>query len=133
MRDEELPALPKQRIATVNRITNETAISVRINLDTQSPITIKTGIGFYDHMLEQVAKHGGFSLELECDGDLEIDPHHTIEDCAIALGQALKKALGDKRGIVRYGFTVPMDEALAQATIDLSGRFYLKFWIHLKN
>lgn len=127
MGGETLPEPPKQRVAFVNRITKETSISVKINLDEQSPITLKTGIGFYDHMLEQVAKHGGFSLALECDGDLEIDPHHTIEDCAITLGQALKEALGDKRGIGRYGFTVPMDEALAQAAIDLSSRFYLKF------
>ena len=127
MHNEELPTLPKQRIVTVNRSTNETAISVCVNLDAESPVVVNTGIGFYNHMLEQVAKHGGFSLELECKGDLEIDPHHTIEDCAILLGQAIKEALGDKRGIGRYGFTVPMDEALAQVVIDLSGRFYLKF------
>lgn len=117
----------RDRTSSVTRNTNETKISVAVNLDQLSPIKISTGVGFYDHMLEQIAKHGGFSLVLECDGDLEIDPHHTIEDCAIALGQALTEALGDKRGIGRYGFALPMDEADAQALLDLSGRYYLKF------
>ncbi len=126
LRGEEIKKT-KDRMAKIIRNTNETKISVAVNLDKTAPIKISTGVGFYDHMMEQIAKHGGFSLILECDGDLEIDPHHTIEDCAIALGQALIKALGDKRGIGRYGFSLPMDEANATALLDLSGRYFLKF------
>ena len=87
-----------------------------MNLDCAEPVAITTGIGFYDHMLEQIAKHGGFSLELECEGDLEVDDHHTIEDTAICLGDALRRALGNKLGIGRYGFVVPMDESEARAS-----------------
>jgi len=115
------------RRAEVTRDTKETQIALAIDLDAAAPRKVATGVPFYDHMLDQVAAHGGFSLVLSCDGDTEIDAHHSIEDCAIALGAALKQALGDKRGIGRYGFALPMDEAEAQVLIDLSGRPFVRF------
>jgi len=118
---------PGARVGTVQRTTRETSIKADVNLDAAAPLAANTGIGFYDHMLEQVAKHGGFSLDLQCDGDLFVDEHHTIEDTALCIGEALKIALGDKRGIARYGFLLPMDESEARVSLDLSGRPFCNF------
>ena len=115
------------RRAAIERHTNETRIAVAVDLDCPGEPVVKTGLGFFDHMLEQLGKHGGFALALSCGGDIAVDEHHTVEDCALALGEALRDALGDKRGIGRYGFTVPMDETLASAALDLSGRAYFVF------
>jgi len=115
------------RRGSISRRTKETQIDVCVDLGRTAPVAITTGIGFFDHMLEQIARHGGFALELDCRGDLGVDEHHTVEDCALALGQALRAALGDKTGIARFGFLLPMDESLAQVAIDLSGRPYAVF------
>ncbi|MEX0723346.1 MAG: imidazoleglycerol-phosphate dehydratase HisB [Gracilimonas sp.] len=115
------------RKASIQRKTNETDISININLDGTGEADISTGLKFFDHMLDQIARHGLVDLALKCDGDLEVDEHHTIEDVAIALGEVITQALGNKKGIERYGFVLPMDEAQATVALDLSGRPYLVF------
>jgi imidazoleglycerol-phosphate dehydratase len=111
------------RVADVTRNTNETKIRVAVNLDGSGRSKLNTGIGFFDHMLDQIARHGLIDLEIECQGDLHIDGHHTVEDVGITLGQAFAKAVGDKKGIRRYGHAyVPLDEALSRVVIDFSGR-----------
>ena len=117
-----------ERIAQIQRKTKETDIQVKLNLDGSGNSVINTGIGFFNHMLEGFSKHGFFDLNLNCEGDLAVDCHHTIEDCGIVLGNAIREALGDKSGIKRFGSCIlPMDESLVLCAIDLSGRPYLVF------
>ena len=124
---------PIERSATVSRKTKETDVRAVLKLDGAGRSKVSTGLPFLDHMLELFAKHGLFDLEVGCRGDLEIDDHHSVEDIAICLGRALNEALGDKKGIARYGeATVPMDEALCRAVIDLSGRFFLVYEVETK-
>ena len=114
-----------ERIQSVKRTTKETDIEVRINLDGNGKADIQTGLGFFDHMLEQIAKHGMTDLYIRCNGDLHVDEHHTIEDVALALGECIRKSLGDKRGIERYGYCLPMDDCLCQVALDFGGRPWL--------
>ena len=116
------------RIAEVKRVTKETDISMKLNLDGEGKSSVKTGIGFFDHMLEGFSKHGFFDLDVTIKGDLHVDGHHTVEDAGIVLGSAIREAVGDKKGIKRYGyFILPMDDALALCAVDLCGRPYLQF------
>ena len=121
------------RAAEVARKTKETDVRVRLALDGSGRAEVSSGVAFLDHMLELFARHGLFDLEVSCEGDLEIDDHHSVEDIAICLGQALSQALGDKAGVARYGMSlVPMDEALCRAVVDLSGRFYLVYEVETR-
>ena len=116
-------SIPAPRMAEVSRNTAETQITVKVNLDGTGQAKLHTGIGFFDHMLDQIARHGMIDIDIHADGDLHIDGHHTVEDVGIAFGQAVHKAVGDKKGIRRYGHSyVPLDEALSRVVIDLSGR-----------
>ena len=126
-----LDLLSRDRLVTLSRTTRETRVEVTVNLDGSGASEINTGLPFFDHMLEQIARHGGIDLRIQSKGDLEIDEHHTVEDTAIVLGKAIKKALGEKRGIGRYGFTLPMDESLATCTMDLSGRAHLAYEVEI--
>ncbi len=130
--DEIYEFIKAKRIAKHSRKTKETSISVELNLDGNGEASISTGLGFFDHMLEQLAKHGNLDLSVSAKGDLRIDEHHTIEDTAITLGEAFSMALGDKRGIGRYGFCLPMDDCLAQVAIDFGGRSWLEWEAEFK-
>jgi imidazoleglycerol-phosphate dehydratase len=117
-----------ERIAKISRKTKETDITVKFAIDGTGKASINTGIGFFDHMLDGFSRHGFFDLDLKCEGDLAVDGHHTVEDCGIVLGNAIKNALGDKKGIRRFGSSIlPMDETLVLCAVDLSGRPYLQF------
>ena len=130
----EIPAVMPARIAEVSRNTAETKIRVRVNLDGTGVSRLSTGIGFFDHMLDQIARHGLIDLDIEAEGDLHIDGHHTVEDVGITLGQAFAKAVGDKKGIRRYGHAyVPLDEALSRVVIDFSGRPQLEMHVPFKS
>jgi imidazoleglycerol-phosphate dehydratase len=130
----EIPAAMPARIAEVSRNTAETKIRVRVNLDGTGVSRLSTGIGFFDHMLDQIARHGLIDLDIEAEGDLHIDGHHTVEDVGITLGQAFAKAVGDKKGIRRYGHAyVPLDEALSRVVIDFSGRPQLEMHVPFKS
>ena len=119
------------RIAEISRKTTETAVSASVNLDGTGTYKVKTGVGFFDHMMEQLARHSLIDITLEAEGDLHIDDHHTVEDCGIALGQAVAKALGERKGIRRYGSCdLPMDETLSRCAIDVSGRPFLVFKVN---
>ena len=125
--------MTSDRIAEVQRDTKETQIRVRVNLDGTGQAKLATGIGFFDHMLDQVARHGLIDLDIEADGDLHIDGHHTVEDVGITLGMAVAKAVGDKKGLTRYGHAyVPLDEALSRVVVDFSGRPGLEMGVEFK-
>ncbi|MEK9602997.1 MAG: bifunctional histidinol-phosphatase/imidazoleglycerol-phosphate dehydratase HisB [Flavobacteriaceae bacterium] len=124
--------ISENRAVQLERNTKETQISIDINLDGSGKSKIDTGIAFFDHMLDQLARHGGIDLSIRTQGDLEVDEHHTIEDTAIALGESFSKALGDKKGIERYGFTLPMDDALAQVALDFGGRTWLVWEVEFR-
>ena len=126
--------LPNSRIAAVSRNTAETKITVKVNLDGTGQANLSTGIGFFDHMLDQIARHGLIDLDIQCAGDLHIDGHHTVEDVGITLGQAVAKAVGDKKGLRRYGHAyVPLDEALSRVVVDFSGRPGLEMHVPFKS
>lgn len=122
-----MKAETKERKTKYERITKETSIKISINLDGSGKYKINTGLGFFNHMLEQLAKHSNIDLTLNVKGDLHVDEHHTVEDAGIGLGEAINKALGDKRGIARYGFLLPMDDSVTECAIDLGGRPFLVF------